>query len=279
MLPMMAPRRFLLVRSLDRWDAAAEKSATKEKSAGVSPMDRLVAYVQKPVESTCMVLTAAKLDRRRKLVAVAKKADFLVECEPLSREALPGFIKQEVAKRGHKMERGVADHLAEIAGPDLSAVVDAVERLSLYVGEGGTITEESVAICVTRIRPSSVWDLLGSIGRRDAARALAVLAEVYEPQDRGLRLVGLLSWSTRQLLRFILASRTGATPQEAAVAAGAPPFKAKELAGQAKNFNTAEIEQWLHVLAETDRLLKGSRRPPCAILESSILTMTVGLPK
>jgi len=278
-LPMMAPRRFVLVRSVDRWEAATVKSEAKEKGSSVHPMDRLLAYASKPVDTTCLVLLADKLDRRRKLASVAKKGGFLVECDTLSRAALPRFIEKEATDRGHVIARDVADYLAEIAGPDLSAVVDAVERLSLYVGEGAPILEDNVASCVTRIRPSSVWELLDAVARRDAAAALAILSDVYELQDRGLRLVGLLSWSTRQLLRFSLSLRAGAPPEQAAAAAGAPPFKARELAGQAKNLGVAQIEQWLRILAETDSALKGSRRPPLSILDSAILTMTVCAPK
>lgn len=278
-VPMMAPRRFVLVRSVDRWDGATSKSKAKDKESSAQPMDKLATYASNPVDSACLMLLATKLDRRRKLVTVAKKAGFLIECEPLTRNALPRFIEQEASQRGHAIAHDVADLLAEIAGPELSGVIDAVERLSLYVGEGAKITEDDVAACVTRIRPSSVWELVGAVARRDAATALSVLMDVYEPQDRGLRLVGVLAWSTRQLLRFALALRSGATPDQAAVTAGASPYKARELAGQVKNLNTTEIERWLRVLAETDLALKGSRRPSRAVLESAILTMTVGLPR
>lgn len=282
-VPMMAPRRFVLVRSVERWEPSAaasqSKTKTKTKEASVQPMDKLTDYVQQPVDTACLVLVAPKLDKRRKIVTVAKKAGFLVECEPITRNALPRFITQEASQRGHDMAHDVADLLAEIAGPELAGVLDAIERLSLYVGDRAPITTDDVAACVTRIRPESVWTLVGAVARRDAATALSVLFDVYEPQDRGLRLVGVLAWSTRQLLRFAVAFRGGASPEQAAVAAGAAPFKAREMAGQVRNLEIQEIERWLRILAETDLALKGSRRPSRAVLESAILTMTLGLPR
>ncbi len=282
-VPMMAPRRFVLVRAVERWEPSAaasqSKATTKSKETSLQPMDKLAAYVQQPVDTACLVLVAPKLDKRRKIVTVAKKAGFLVECEPVTRNALPRFVAQEASERGHQMAHDVADLLAEIAGPELAGVLDAIERLSLFVGDHAPITTDDVAACVTRIRPESVWTLVGAVARRDAATALSVLFDVYEPQDRGLRLVGVLAWSTRQLLRFALAFRGGATPEQAAIAAGAAPFKAREMAGQVKNLEISEIERWLRILAETDLALKGSRRPSRAVLESAILTMTLGLPR
>jgi DNA polymerase-3 subunit delta len=144
----------------------------------------------------------------------------------------------------------------------------------LYVGDGAEIGEDAVATCIVRLRTASVWELVSAIGRRDAGRALAALADVYDPQDRGLRLLGVLAWSTRQLLRFDAALRAGASPDRAAIAAGAPPFKARELSQQLKALPRADLERWPELLARLDLELKGgTRRPPLAVLESAILKL------
>ena len=242
-------------------------------------MDKLSTYVASPIDSTCLLLVASKLDGRRKPMSTARKGGFLVECEPVRRNALPRFIESEARTRGHRIGRDVADLIAEIAGPELSGVLDAIERLSLYVGEGAPITEDDVAACVTRIRPSTVWALVAAVGRRDAATALRVVSDVYEPQDRGLRVVAVLAFSTRQLLRFAIAFHGGASPEQAGQAAGAPPFRVRDLAAQVRKLRVREIERWLRILSETDLALKGSRRPSRAVLESAILTMTIGSPR
>jgi len=89
----------------------------------------------------------------------------------------------------------------------------------------------------------------------------------------------LLSWSARQLLRFVCAQNSGMTPEQAAVAAGSQAFRAREMVAQTRGVGVAELEGWMRVLAETDLALKGSRRPPRAVIESAILTMTVGVSK
>jgi DNA polymerase-3 subunit delta len=203
----------------------------------------------------------------------------LVQCDPIARSALPGFIEKAAKQRGHAMSSDVSELLAEIAGPELGYVIDAVERLSLYVGEGAPIRDEDVSVCVTRIRLSTVWELVGALGRRDPATALSVLSDVYDPQDRGLPLVGILSYSVRQLLKFAIARQNGASPEEAAQKAGAPPFKARELASQVRNVPTSTFESWLSTLAETDLSLKGSKRHPRSVLENAILTMTTSSPR
>jgi DNA polymerase-3 subunit delta len=270
-LPMMAKRRFVLVRGLEHWEAR-EGSEAKDKAQ--PPLDRLLEYCQAPSPSTTLVLVGGNLDKRRKLVTVARKDGWLVSCEVLARADLPGYIERAARERGNPLEPGVADLIAELAGPELGPVTDALERCCLYAGSGNTVTEDVVAECVVRLRAKTVWELVGAVGKRDPGAALSALAEVYDPQDRGLRLLGVLAWSTRQMLRFESGLSEGLSPNDAAVRAGAPPFKARELAEQVKRIARVDLERWLETLAELDYALKGgSKRPAQSVLEHGILKL------
>jgi len=267
-LPMFAKRRLVVVRSLERWDAQGEKKANAEA------LDQLADYLDDPSPTTVLLLVAGKLDKRRRLYVGAQKKGFLVACEPLSRDALPGWIARAARERGNGMASGVADLIAELAGPELGGVSDAVERVCLFAGKGVEISEDHVAECVVRLRPTTVWELVDAVGRRDAGAALETLARVYDPSDRGLRLIGVLAWSARQMLKFESATRAGASPEEAAKRAGAPPFKARDLAKQTQRLSRSELEAWLETLAGLDLALKGgSKRPPQAVLEHALLSL------
>jgi DNA polymerase-3 subunit delta len=275
MVPMMSPRRFISVRSIDRWDnrPADEDGPATSETDRKGALDRLADYAQSPVSSTCLVLVGSKIDGRRKLMTVARKGGWLVSCDPLPRAALPAFIIRVAAERGHPLASDVAELLAEISGPELSSVADALERLSLYVGQGQPITEDAIATCLVRVRQSTVWELLNAVGRRELGTALLALEDVYDPRDRGLRLIGLLAWSLRQLIKFDAATRSGAGPEDAARRAGAPPFKGRELAGQLRRLRGGELESWLLLLSEADLQLKGSKRPARATVEDVIMRM------
>ncbi len=155
-VPMMAPRRYVLVRGVDRWDSA-------ESSA---PFDRLAEYAGAPVPSTCMVIVGAKVDGRRKLMQIARKEGFFVPCDPLDARALPMWIVDRCTSKGHPIERDVAELLAALSGPDLSSVDDAIERLSLYVGAQNAIDEAAIGACVARVRTADTWALVDAVGAR-----------------------------------------------------------------------------------------------------------------
>jgi DNA polymerase-3 subunit delta len=269
-LPMLARRRLVVVRSLERW----EPRAGAEAAAGA--LDLLAGYLDAPVPTTVLVLQAGKLDGRRRLLVAAKKAGCLVECAPLRPSELPRWVEARARQMGVRLASGVAQLVAETAGPELGQIRDALERLSLFAGAGAEVDEEAVGECLLRVRTGTVWQLVDAIGERDAGRALAALARAWDPQDkdRGLPLVGTLARSARQLVGIEAARRGGASPDEAARQVGAPPFKARELAAQAARGTRADLEAMLEAWAAVDLALKGgSRRPPRAILEQTILSL------
>ncbi len=273
-LPMMSKRRLVTVQRLERWEprGGGEEPAVTSKTPVKDAFERLVDYAKAPSSSTVLILVGSGLDKRRKLYVTARNEGWLVACEPLGRAELPAFIERTAERLKARLAPGVSDLIAELTGPALSPAVDAVERLSLYAGSE-VITEEMVAECVVRLRTATVWELVGAVGRRDAGAALSALAEVFDPSE-SVRLVGLLAWSTRQLLRFESALRGGANPNEAAQQAGAPPFKARDLQAQLRVVPREQLEHWLMILARLDRDLKGgSKLPQRAILERGVLEL------
>ncbi|MCA9556557.1 MAG: DNA polymerase III subunit delta, partial [Myxococcales bacterium] len=265
-MPMMASRRLVVVGHLERWDA-------KSAGQGDHPLDRLADYAADPPPTTVMILTASKLNGSRRLVKQAKKEDFVVRCEALDRRELPGFVQRTARDKGHALEPGVADNLAELLGPDLAPVADALERLSLYVGPGGTISEEAVSAVVTRVRQETVWQLVDALAARDLGGALAAMHDAYDPRDRGLPMLGAVAWRVRQLLKFHTARRQGKSSKDAAKIAGVAPFKAGELERTRERLSTQALEDWLMLLGEADLALKGSKRSGDAVLATMMVDM------
>lgn len=270
-VPMMAKKRVVVIRGLERWDggSSSDDGGEEETDAkALPPLDRLAEYAKAPIDTTCVILVAQKLDGRRKLVTLAKKSGFIVDCATVDRRHLPGWIKERAEAKGHTIDRDTCELIAEIAGPDLSNLDDVLERLSLYVGLDKPITEDAVSVCVTRVKLADTWKLVDAASTKDLGKVLALFADVYDPRDRGLPLVGAIAWSLRQLLKLEAALREGASTDEAARRAGIyPAFRARDLARKLKAFRPRELERWLVVVQETDVALKSSRRSADAILE------------
>jgi DNA polymerase-3 subunit delta len=259
-LPMLGGMRFVLVRGL-------HELPDKEH-------ERLVDYFGKPVDSCCMVLTADKLDGRSKLVKVAKQRDYLCDVQPLKPGAMRSFATREARRRELRIDDAAIAALVDSIGTDISALDDALERLALYVGDKQPITVSAVEACVSRVRVESIWALVDAVSAKDQRTALKAAASLLDDREPPLRILSLLSRQLRLLGRARQALDAGATPDAAAVAAGAPPFKARELAHAARRMNIEQLSRAFRVLCEADLIQKGGKCPPDIALEATVIALT-----
>lgn len=259
-LPMMANTRFVLVRGVDQL-AAAEA-------------EMLADYLQEPSPTTCLVMAGDKLDGRQKLAKLAKKHKVLCESPPLKPSGLRSFVSAECKRRGLSLKPDAAAALVDAVGADLPALDDALERLSLYVGESSTIGLDAVEACISRVRVESIWALVDAVGMRDRKTALKAAASLLADREPPLRILAMVARQLRIVARMRSALVGGMNPAEATRAAGAPPFKSRELTSAAKRFKPDQLTRAFTVLAEADVALKGSKRPPSTVLEGAILSLT-----
>jgi DNA polymerase-3 subunit delta len=261
--PMMAQRRLVTVSGLDKWDGRESAEA----------LDALAAYAAEPVPTTTLVLVAQKLHGSRKIVKAAKQGNWVVACEPLARRDLGPYVERGARRKGHTLAPGVAEALAELCGPQLGPVADALERLSLYVGPGAVIGDDALVAVVTRVRQETVWNLLDALASRDLGKTLGALQDTAEGREAPLPLLGSIAWRVRQLAKFQAGLTRGMSRDAAASASGVPPFKARDIERTVRQLGPAVLERWLLLLAEADLALKGSRRPPGAVLATMLVNM------
>jgi DNA polymerase-3 subunit delta len=259
-IPMMARHRFVLVRD-------AEDIAAGEQ-------DALAGYIAEPSPSTCVVFVAEKLDGRSKLAKAAKDRGVWTEAGALKGGAVHQFARQEARSRGHDLGPGASEALIDATGFDLSAIDDALERLSLYVGAGQTIDVAAVENVVARVRVDTIWTVVDAVSSRDAGRAMSSLRSLLADREPPLRIMGMVARQLRIVARMREALASGLRGPEAAKHAGAPPFKARELTEAARRFAFADLRTAFRALADADLALKGSKRPPETVIEDAVLSMT-----
>lgn len=265
-LPMMAAARFVLVRDVDEAPAAE--------------LEVIAQYVAAPSPSTCLVLTAEKLDGKTKLVKAAKEAGAWVPADTVKGPLLERFAVAEAKRRGHALDPRALSALVDAVGSDLSALEDAIERCSLYVGKDGdkprSIDLDAVENVVERVRVDTIWALVDAIALRRTAPAMEAVGSLLEAREAELMILGSVARQLRLVARMKDALESGMGPDEAVKVAGGPPFKARALADAARKFSHDDLGRAFVLLAETDVLLKGSKRDAGIVLEEAVLKLCVG---
>lgn len=122
----------------------------------------------------------------------------------------------------------------------------------------------------------SIWALVDAVSAQDRRLALKAATSLLDDREPPLRILSLLSRQLRMLGRARQALDSGASAEQAAAAAGAPPFKARELAKAASRMDLPKLSRAFQVLCEADLTQKGGKCPPEVALEATILALTAG---
>jgi DNA polymerase-3 subunit delta len=233
-------------------------------------LEPLLAYVKDPNPSTCLVLVGEKIDTRFKVFATLRKAGFLHDFPPLRDREIPAWVAREARARKLTLDSDAATALAEIAGPDLGRLGQALEQLSLYVGPNQPIHLDDVETLIAETRQRGVFELTKAIGEGDVVRALRLLANMLRNREPALRIQFMLLRQLRQIWRAKELAAAGTPRNDIASAVGIAPFFLDDVLNPARRMSLVALERSYERLYQADRTLKSSRVDPDLILSKLV---------
>ena len=196
MLPMMSPRRLVIVHHAER--CLAPKRETKATAAYQEAFE---AYLAAPPEQTTLVLVSGDLDKRRRLTTRLLAAAVVVTCGVLETLAdAERWVRRHVSEAGMSIPTSAAKLLAAGAGPDLTRLRGDVERLLLFAAGQSSIGLDDVRAVAAPATAHDDWAVARAIERGQAAEALKELALVVESGAAPYMVLGQLAWVVRTKL-------------------------------------------------------------------------------
>ena len=258
-LPMMSDRRFVLIEEVNKLKSAEQAALAK--------------YFSAPSPTTCFIAVAAKLDGRSALVKAAKKQNAYYTANLLKRHELREFLRNEAKEKGHAVDDGTLMHVVDACGEELAACLDALERLSLYVGPGQRIDQKAVSACVSQLGVDSIWKLVDAIGAKNPKKALTAAESLLAAREPPTRLLAMVTRQLSQIAKMRSALAAGERGADAARSAGIPPFKAADMTAAAKNFDRKNLQQAFSMIEKADLDLKGSKNQPENVISQLIMRL------
>ena len=192
-LPMMAPRRVVLVLQAD--SLLAPK---RESEAATRALDQLEALFKRPEKDCTLVLVAGSVDKRSRMYKILLKQATLVECGAIDDMAdAERWVRTRVAAGGAEIEPAGARLLAERGGTDVKRLRNDVERLLLYALNQRTIGVKDVREIVGPAALQDDWAMTTALEAGDGAAALRQLALMLESGAPPEKILGQLGWLVR----------------------------------------------------------------------------------
>lgn len=257
MLPMMANRRLVIYRDVEK---------LKEKE-----WEQLYNLIENPQDSTCLILVANHVDKRKKYYKACFKNGRVVELRKPYDNQVPAWIDYIAYNHDIKMSRPAIDLLHQLVGSQLSDLNSEVAKLKQFLGDINEVTEEHILKVVSRVRMDSVFDLTEAIGKKDRAEALTYLANLLEHGQNELAAIALVLRHLRIIAAIKEGLREGLRGAKLCTKAGVPSFFLQKYLFQCEKWTTQQISLAVKALHETDQAIKSSPISSHIWLENFIL--------
>ena len=208
------------------------------------------AYCARLPDDVVTLVALPELDwqqQKSKWFDALERAGVLIEAKAVSRDELPEWLAERLARQQQRASVETLEWLAERVEGNLLAARQEVEKLALLL-PAGEVTLEAIRDAVTDVSRFERDTLLDAIHAADAGRvvrALACLEAEGEP-------LPLLLWTLAEELRFMMAFAANQRPRRFL-----PPDRLGALQRSARRHDAASLGRELLRAHRIDRMIKG----------------------
>ena len=149
-----------------------------KEAQAIRNMEELSYYLQKPLNSTILVLCHKHgvLDRKKKLAAEIEKVGVLFESKKVKDAQLPAFITSYMKRKGVDLDPKATSMLADFVGTDLSRLTGELEKLIITLPKGQTrVTPEQIERNIGISKDYNNFELRSAIVEKDILKANKII--------------------------------------------------------------------------------------------------------
>jgi DNA polymerase-3 subunit delta len=251
--PFLADRRVILVRDISRLRS--------------DDVDRLVAYLAQPSDTTSLVLSSTGAVPARLAEAVRKAGHVVDASAPTSRNR-GAWLAAQLRRAPVRLDGPATALLASHLGEDVGRLEGILSALGAAYGEGAAVDSEGLGPFLGMAGSAAPWDLTDALDRSDAEAALEALHRLLRAGGRHPLVV--LASLHRHYSAMLRLDGAGVTSDaEAAEVLGMrSTFPAGKARAQSARLGSGLLVRALGLLADADLDLRGRTvLPDEAVLE------------
>ena len=261
-MPFLSKHRLIVLTNVHELAAATQKV--------------LLPYLSDPNLSTCLILTAEKLDSRTKFAQTLKKQAEIVQFWKLFESDVPRWITTRAKQYGYSISTPTTKELMEFVGNDLRQLDNELKKIMAYTS-ATEITGQIVRQVVGDIRERDVFELVDAVGRGNTITALKILNQLLIEGEQPLKILAMIIRQFRLMwkLKATLIEHKGAGSRQLAGQIGVSPRNVEQLQQQIRRFSQVQLKNGMKRLYDVDRGLKSSGGSPKILLEDVVIDLCV----
>lgn len=271
--PMMAERRVVVLRDIDRTIGSRK---TDDGSGFFS-------YIESPLETTTLILTAAtdsflgkgKAKPKAPWAAIIEHST-AVHFKKIYERELPSWVTNRVAQRKKKISPEGVELFVSYVGASLRTLHNEIEKLFTYVEERSEITIDDVRAVVGASKTWNVFELQKSIGEKKLEASVEIAERMLKANEPPQMILTMLTRYFTLLWRLLEIRTRHRNPKDMAREVGISPFFISEYLAALNRYSLPNIRNAFEALLAADVSLKSTRNTPSIVMQLLLVSIITG---
>lgn len=279
-LSLFAPTRLIHATGVEAALPRGRAGKDNESPSGQA----LASYLKQPTAGATVLLECGRYefdnDDKAKVERLLKffvDVPWTVEFPRFSEAAALALGRELAAGKKLRIAEPQLVGLVETLGADASRLAAEIEKLALYLGEEGVVTDALLGDLVPDARATTVFRLVNALGEGNRLEALEELDTLFRQNEYLPLAISFLS----SLFRMALAAREAGLRSSQQVQshfqqAGIAMWRSRadQVLATASTFPPAKLRRALRLIAAADRTLRDANPSDRVVMESLVLRLT-----
>ena len=257
--PMMAEKQVIIVKEAQ--EVAGIAGEVNESQRAEKKENPLTLYLQKPVESTILVINyrKQKVDKRTRFYKALNTNAVVLESKKLYDKKLNAWIERYIKSKGYTIVDQAVQLLATYLGNDLEKLVNELNKLAVILPAKSAITATHIEENVGISKAYNVFELWSAIAAKNVTKAHEI-AYFFSKNTRDHHIaviIAVLFNNFVNLLRYHQMADKRVPPNAINQRMGLNYFQGKDLQTAARNYPKARAVRVISLLRHFDARSKG----------------------
>ncbi len=273
-MPFFSERKLVMVDNCP-WFANKKKNDddSEEDDKPLNGMEDLIAYLENPNPSTCLVFVAGdKINKTKRITKAAIKKSKVIEFKALQGESAIAWVNTAINLQGKSAEREAVRQLILASGSNFAFLQQEIHKLCAYVGTVNKITVADVNVICSKNTTTSVFEIIDAVANCNLSVALAKLEQVLLTEEPYM-VVPLLAGHFHLMFLAKNLRQRGYGINEIASATGknGRNFIVEKALRQSSRFTLEQLHKALEILLQADVKSKNGVSAPVPAIETAIM--------
>lgn len=251
------------------------KFLTKASDSPKEDIKAFIKYLKNPVDTTVLFIDATNcnIHQANDVYKTLRNVARIIDYPDPEEIEIKGWIVRSFDSNNIDIKDDALNLLMTYIGDDQPRLSQEIDKLTSYVGKGGTIYASDIKELVPKDISNEIYNLIKSIVNQDLNKTYRIYQQISNNTKDALTIFSMIANKFRELISTHKLLKFGYSQSDIAKFYNVSNGKAYYLVQEAKSFALTDLECFIDKISEFDYQIKSGKLDKTTALELLLLKL------